>query len=150
MKFYVRQVHLHEPVNGIAQVYQVQHLLCEGMFIRTRDPKTLRDKLKMHPIRPLLMIAQDSKCFWCGCEIRFDAGPTQESKFATLDHLVPKSKGGKVEWSNCVMACFKCNNAKNHGNLHPVTRKPIDIKSLVMPLSYETVEVELLEESVVA
>ncbi|MBG9445583.1 hypothetical protein ABE66_13205 [Cytobacillus firmus] len=33
----------------------------------------------------------------------------------TIDHLIPKSKGGKTTFSNCVCACEKCNKEK--GNL---------------------------------
>ena len=45
-----------------------------------------------------------NKCQYCG------------KNFATselsLDHVVPKSKGGKAEWINIVCACFKCNSKK--------------------------------------
>lgn len=30
----------------------------------------------------------------------------------TCDHIVPKAKGGKDTWMNCVTACKKCNNMK--------------------------------------
>ena len=41
-------------------------------------------------------------------------------KDLTLDHVVPKSKGGKLTWENTVTACRKCNNQKgNHTNIKP-------------------------------
>lgn len=43
-------------------------------------------------------------CCYCGAQ----PGPTE----LTIDHLVPKSRGGKSEWTNCVLACLKCNARK--------------------------------------
>lgn len=30
----------------------------------------------------------------------------------TLDHVVPRSRGGTTTWENCVTACFRCNARK--------------------------------------
>ncbi len=30
----------------------------------------------------------------------------------TLDHIVPKSRGGRTTWTNCVAACAPCNSRK--------------------------------------
>jgi 5-methylcytosine-specific restriction endonuclease McrA len=35
-----------------------------------------------------------------------------ERKDLTVDHVLPKSKGGKSTWENCVAACFNCNTVK--------------------------------------
>jgi 5-methylcytosine-specific restriction endonuclease McrA len=40
-------------------------------------------------------------------------------KELTLDHVIPKSKGGKTEWTNIVTACKKCNNEKGSHLLTP-------------------------------
>lgn len=37
----------------------------------------------------------------------------------TVDHLVPKSKGGKWEMDNLVTACFPCNLARGNGDIPP-------------------------------
>ena len=34
----------------------------------------------------------------------------------TIDHIIPRSRGGKSNWINCVLACNKC-NAKKGSNL---------------------------------
>ncbi len=41
------------------------------------------------------------KCGYCGT-----------TKELTLDHLIPKSKGGKSSWNNLVTACKRCNSRK--------------------------------------
>lgn len=45
-------------------------------------------------------------CQYCGTQ-----------KELTLDHLVPKAKGGKSSWNNLVTACKSCNSKK--GNYAP-------------------------------
>jgi 5-methylcytosine-specific restriction endonuclease McrA len=41
------------------------------------------------------------KCQYCG-----------SAKSLTLDHVIPKSRGGKSSWQNLVAACNKCNSVK--------------------------------------
>jgi 5-methylcytosine-specific restriction endonuclease McrA len=41
----------------------------------------------------------------------------------TIDHVIPKSRGGKTEWTNVVAACVSCNRKK--GNKMPVEAKMI-------------------------
>lgn len=48
-------------------------------------------------------------CQYCGQRVR-------ESRL-TLDHVLPKSRGGRNSWTNTVTACFPCNNKK--GNRTP-------------------------------
>ena len=31
---------------------------------------------------------------------------------STIDHVVPKSRGGETSWTNCVLACYRCNSQK--------------------------------------
>lgn len=30
----------------------------------------------------------------------------------TIDHVVPRAQGGQSSWTNCVLACFRCNSKK--------------------------------------
>lgn len=41
----------------------------------------------------------------------------------TLDHLIPRSKGGKTTWKNLVTACKKCNAYKGDSTLEAVGMK---------------------------
>ena len=40
-----------------------------------------------------------------------------ERKADTIDHIHPKSKGGKHAWSNVIASCRKCNNFKDDRTL---------------------------------
>ena len=42
-------------------------------------------------------------CQYCGKKIK---------KRPTIDHIVPKSRGGSFSWTNVVTACLKCNQKK--------------------------------------
>jgi hypothetical protein len=44
----------------------------------------------------------DHKCVYCGSKNEL-----------TLDHVFPKSRGGKNTWENLVACCTKCNSKKN-------------------------------------
>jgi 5-methylcytosine-specific restriction endonuclease McrA len=36
-----------------------------------------------------------------------------DSKATTIDHVLPRSRGGKNSWKNTVAACFGCNSKKD-------------------------------------
>ena len=42
------------------------------------------------------------KCAYCG----------RSDLHLTIDHIIPKAKGGSESWENLVCACTKCNNRK--------------------------------------
>ncbi|HEB54187.1 MAG TPA: HNH endonuclease, partial [bacterium] len=41
------------------------------------------------------------RCQYCGC--------TPGTSELTIDHVVPRSRGGLSTWTNCVLACVACN-----------------------------------------
>ena len=47
-----------------------------------------------------LMVRDDHRCAYCG------------SRADTIDHVVPRSRGGPHSWQNCVACCAKCNHRK--------------------------------------
>lgn len=54
--------------------------------------------------RSLLYSRDHQICAYCGDEF--------EWKALTIDHIMPKSRGGKNIWTNCVTACRPCNHRK--------------------------------------
>lgn len=61
-------------------------------------------------------------CQYCGVKL--------SNQDATIDHVLPKSRGGKTTWKNCVIACVKCNNKKGNRKLDEVNmrlkKKPVE------------------------
>ena len=41
----------------------------------------------------------------------------------TIDHVIPRAKGGKTNWENCVAACVPCNQEKKDNYQKPI-REP--------------------------
>lgn len=62
-----------------------------------------------------LMERDGVNCVYCGKECFLSV--YGKEPVATLDHFVPKSKGGSDSMTNLVMACFPCNNRK--GDMDP-------------------------------
>lgn len=49
------------------------------------------------------------RCQYCGRR-----RPTSE---LSIDHVIPRSRGGKTSWENCVIACIPCNVSKGYRTL---------------------------------
>ena len=54
--------------------------------------------------RSNVYLRDNCQCQYCGKQI--------DRRDATLDHVIPVSKGGKSIWDNCVTACGPCNSNK--------------------------------------
>ena len=65
-----------------------------------------------------LLKRDDYRCQYCA----------KQATPLTLDHIVPKNKGGKDSWENLVAACSKCNTRKGDTLL-----KHMDMKLLKKP-----------------
>jgi len=60
-----------------------------------------------HPFTRRNLIRRDrATCQYCGKQ----PGQAQLS----VDHVVPRSKGGATSWENCVLACLRCNHRKGN------------------------------------
>lgn len=65
--------------------------------------------------------AQNHRCAYCG--VRFGAdigqGHRRTSRWsppwtrATVEHFVPRSRGGSDDWENLVAACLRCNQLRD-------------------------------------
>jgi 5-methylcytosine-specific restriction endonuclease McrA len=55
-------------------------------------------------------------CQYCGDKPkdRRTALKWMEKKILNLDHVVPRSRGGKTTWDNIVSACYSCNTKKGN------------------------------------
>jgi 5-methylcytosine-specific restriction endonuclease McrA len=74
----------------------------------------------------------DGKCQYCGSK-----------KKLTIDHIIPKSKGGQSTWFNLVTACNKCNSKKGNSNIEKLGMQLIQTPvkpsyTLMLRKSYHT------------
>jgi len=96
-----------------------------GKFIRTVREKfsvpsviALRTYINVprrraHWSRRGVLIRDDYTCIYCGIQ----PGEIQRGKILakgdfTIDHILPKSRGGRDTWSNTACACANCNHRK--------------------------------------
>jgi 5-methylcytosine-specific restriction endonuclease McrA len=54
--------------------------------------------------RKSILLRDRMTCQYCGA--------VHQPRGLTLDHVVPKSRGGQNTWGNLVSACYPCNNRK--------------------------------------
>lgn len=76
----------------------------------------------IRPEKRLRIYARDEwKCVWCGCGVvralivTGAQRPVAEAmgvRLATLDHVLPRTRGGSNDASNLVTACAECNEAR--------------------------------------
>lgn len=88
-----------------------------GNFVRPLIIRLLRyinyHKKKDLKISRLKIYQRDGyKCVYCGTH-----------KKLTIDHVIPKSKGGKNTWENMVTCCSDCNSKKGSKTLQETNMK---------------------------
>jgi 5-methylcytosine-specific restriction endonuclease McrA len=69
-------------------------------IIKLRNYVRVPYRSKIPLTRKNLVARDHGKCGYCG------------KSADTIDHLVPRSRSGKHEWTNVVLACRKCNSLK--------------------------------------
>ena len=47
----------------------------------------------------------NGQCQYCGVYVH--------KRAMTIDHVLPVSRGGGTNWTNCVLACQRCNHSKS-------------------------------------
>lgn len=63
-----------------------------------------RNELPLGKMNYLLFKRDRHTCAYCGGQFPY--------KELSRDHIVPRSRGGKDSWMNCVTACRRCNQEK--------------------------------------
>lgn len=86
----------------------------------------------IHMNRRVLYRRDRNICGYCAQEFH----PSQ----LTVDHVMPRSRGGRNTWENCVTACKRCNQAK--GNRTP--------EEAHMPLVYVPYAVNRYEKMILS
>jgi len=62
-------------------------------------------------IRIKLSEAQNHRCCYCGCSVQFDK--PKKDDYATIEHVIEKSKGGSNTIDNFTIACPICNSHRS-------------------------------------
>lgn len=82
---------------------------------------------KLPCTRKNVMVRDGYTCQYCGDQLY--------NGELTVDHIIPRSKGGKTAWENVVAACIKCNQAKSN---HCLKDAPVTLSKIPKKPSYRT------------
>jgi hypothetical protein len=74
-------------------------------------------KTKVPFSKRALAIRDNYQCQYCGKIIKNNN---------TVDHITPRSIGGKTTWENCVLSCLNCNNKKDNKKCSDVKMYPLN------------------------
>lgn len=94
-----------------------------------------RDRISRHR-RRLVWQRDGDGCQLCGCEcVRPKSGQTKlEPNTGTIDHIVPKSRGGTNNLTNLRLLCYSCNQIKADGaDPHPNEARLLKLAAVADP-----------------
>lgn len=93
---------LERPLRSAAGAFAWPHVIRLLSYVRV--PRAVKRRIS----RRVLFARDGWRCVYCG---------TSASRL-TLDHVVPRSRGGDSVWENVVTACAPCNLRKGDRLLH--------------------------------
>ncbi|MGV0835100.1 HNH endonuclease [Mycolicibacterium thermoresistibile] len=90
---------VHDDPNGPV-IHSASRAVVVPSVIRLRSYVRVPYRARIPMTRAALMHRDRFRCAYCG------------GKADTVDHVVPRSRGGAHSWENCVAACSTCNHRK--------------------------------------
>ncbi|BBZ32694.1 HNH endonuclease [Mycolicibacterium confluentis] len=90
---------VHDDPNGPI-IHSAMRTVAVPSVIRLRSYVRVPYRARVPMTRAALMHRDRFRCAYCG------------SKADTVDHVVPRSRGGEHTWENCVACCSTCNHRK--------------------------------------
>ena len=99
-----------EKVNSVKQSFDLPAVIVINRYVKYR----MGDG---SPTRQNIIWRDNNLCQYCGNYFK-----TSE---LTIDHVMPKSRGGKNTWENLVAACVPCNQKKGPKTLVEADMAPI-------------------------
>jgi 5-methylcytosine-specific restriction endonuclease McrA len=93
---------LERPLQSASDTYPWPHVIRLVQYVRV--PRAIKRKIS----RRALFARDGWRCVYCG----------SSGGRLTLDHVVPRSRGGDSVWENVVTSCAPCNHRKGNRLLH--------------------------------
>ena len=70
-----------------------------------------RQRKSWHRIAKRQMFDKSRRCHWCGVEMSLHP---LDKNFATIEHIIPLSRGGLDNRNNMTLACITCNQERGN------------------------------------
>jgi len=90
---------VHADIGGL-ELHSTTTRLAVPSVIRLRRYVRVPHRSRVPLTRAALMRRDNYLCAYCGI------------KADTIDHVIPRSRGGLHSWENCVASCTRCNHRK--------------------------------------
>lgn len=125
--------HSWEPLSVISVPRAINLILAEKAIVVEQTGEYLRTICDKYPIPSVIalrtyvnvprrqahwsrrgVLVRDSyTCIYCGAVPgSLSKGKVLTKSDFTVDHVVPKSRGGRDQWTNTACACYNCNHRK--------------------------------------
>ena len=101
---------LDQPLRSASDTFQWPHVIRLVQYVRV--PRAVQRKIS----RRALFARDGWRCVYCGTS----------SGRLTLDHVVPRTRGGDSVWENVVTSCAPCNLKKGNRLLEEASMKLIN------------------------
>lgn len=95
-------------VHSPSRTMQVPSVMISRTFIKKKN--------FIRFTRQNLLIRDNFACQYCGTILN--------NNTLTVDHVIPRVRGGKTRWDNIVCACKKCNSEKGHKSVMKPMQAP--------------------------
>jgi 5-methylcytosine-specific restriction endonuclease McrA len=95
MKADLVEIDTERAVRSVSRVFPYPSVIRLATFVRFAHRKVELSRKNLHK-------RDGHKCQYCG----------KKNVELTVDHIIPKSRGGGDTWENLVSACVSCNNKK--------------------------------------
>jgi len=112
-------------LNKITVIEWYENFKCRSKNFEMKMPSIIRlnkyqkTTQRLLPVRKNVLLRDNNTCQYC------------MKKFIendlTLDHVIPKSKGGSNSWNNLVTSCGKCNVKKGSLNKMKPNKNPTEL-----------------------
>ena len=99
---------LDEPLRTATNTYTRPHVIRLVTYVRV--PRSVKRRIS----RRALFARDGWRCVYCG----------DSAGRLTLDHVVPRSRGGESVWENVVTSCAPCNLRKGNRLPHEIKMEP--------------------------
>lgn len=109
----------YEPLQSVSVKHAIKMIVREVAVI---EEHVEGESFGNFPMPRVLRLVKYVKTAWRSIKPRFSKNKLLKrdrhtcaycgKSATTLDHVIPRSRGGKTDWLNTVAACLKCNSKK--------------------------------------
>lgn len=109
--------------NKIEVLYEYD-ISCRSQYLSWKIPavamlkKYKKPQTKVRLTKNNIYLRDGFKCAYCSVDLK------NNMDLASIDHIIPKSKGGKTTWDNVVTCCVDCNTKKGDSLIYKPKLQP--------------------------